>query len=65
MLSLLIMSFTSLSFKQIDSTYDEQGGVIDLRGLSGEMGMSCLDAYLKPIVRIDSEVIEVDKIDDS
>ena len=44
MLSLLIIPIYFLSFKQIRFyLYKEQGGVyIDLRGLSGEMGI-CLD----------------------
>ena len=69
MLSLLIIVDLLLSHSnKSDSTYDdEQGGVyIDLRGLSGEMGISVWIKHLKPIVQIiDSEVIRGDKIVDS
>ena len=49
-----------------DSTYAEQGGVyIDLRGLSGEMGIPVWTASQTNRSAIDSEVIEADKIADS
>ena len=49
-----------------DSTYAEQGGVyIDLRGLSGELGIPVWTASQTNRSAIDSEVIEADKIADS
>jgi replicative DNA helicase len=49
-----------------DSTYAEQGGVyIDLRGLSGELGIPVWTASQTNRTAIDSEVIEADKIADS
>jgi len=49
-----------------DSTYAEQGGVyIDLRGMSGELGIPVWTASQTNRSAIDSEVIEADKIADS
>ena len=49
-----------------DSTYAEQGGVyIDLRGMSGELGIPIWTASQTNRSAIDSEVIEADKIADS
>jgi replicative DNA helicase len=58
----LLLSHTNKS----DSTYGEQGGVyIELRGLSGEMGIPIWTASQTNRSGIDSEVIEADKIADS
>lgn len=49
-----------------DSTYQERGGVyIELRGLSGELGIPTWTASQSNRESIDSEVIEADKIADS
>ena len=49
-----------------DSTYQEQGGVyIELRGLSGEIGVPIWTASQTNREGINSEVIEADKIADS
>ena len=49
-----------------DSTYGEQGGVyIELRGISGELGIPIWTASQTNRSAIDSEVIEADKIADS
>ena len=49
-----------------DSTYGEQGGVyIELRGISGELGIPIWTASQTNRSGIDSEVIEADKIADS
>ena len=49
-----------------DSTYAEQGGVyIDLRGMSGELGIPVWTASQTNRSAIDCEVIEADKIADS
>lgn len=49
-----------------DSTYSEQGGVyIELRGMSGELGIPIWTASQTNRSGIDSEVIEADKIADS
>ncbi len=58
----LLLSYSNKS----DSTYAEQGGVyIDLRGLSGELGIPVWTASQTNRSAIDSEVIEADKIADS
>jgi len=58
----LLLSHTNKS----DSTYGEQGGVyIELRGMSGEMGIPIWTASQTNRSGIDSEVIEADKIADS
>jgi replicative DNA helicase len=58
----LLLSHTNKS----DSTYQEQGGVyIELRGLSGEIGVPIWTASQTNRSAIDSEVIEADKIADS
>lgn len=49
-----------------DSTYGEQGGVyIELRGMSGELGIPIWTASQTNRSAIDSEVIEADKVADS
>jgi len=49
-----------------DSTYGEQGGVyIELRGISGELGIPIWTASQTNRSAIDSEVIEADKVADS
>ena len=49
-----------------DSTYGEQGGVyIELRGMSGELGIPIWTASQTNRSGIDSEVIEADKVADS
>jgi hypothetical protein len=49
-----------------ESTYQEQGGVyIELRGMSGELGIPIWTASQSNRDSIDSEVIEADKIADS
>ena len=58
----LLLSYSN----KVDSTYAEQGGVyIDLRGLSGELGIPVWTASQTNRTAIDSEVIEADKIADS
>ena len=58
----LLLSYSNKS----DSTYAEQGGVyIDLRGMSGELGIPIWTASQTNRSAIDSEVIEADKIADS
>ena len=58
----LLLSHTNKS----DSTYGEQGGVyIELRGISGELGIPIWTASQTNRSAIDSEVIEADKIADS
>ena len=58
----LLLSYSNKS----DSTYAEQGGVyIDLRGLSGELGIPVWTASQTNRSAIDSEVIEADKIAES
>jgi replicative DNA helicase len=66
---LIIVDYADLllsSNKNTDSTYQEQGGVyIELRGLSGELGIPVWTASQTNRSAIDSEVIEADKIADS
>ena len=58
----LLLSHTNKS----DSTYGEQGGVyIELRGISGELGIPIWTASQTNRSAIDSEVIEADKVADS
>lgn len=58
----LLLSHSSKS----DSTYAEQGGVyIELRGMSGELGIPIWTASQTNRTGIDAEVIEADKIADS
>ena len=58
----LLLSHSSKS----DSTYGEQGGVyIELRGISGELGIPIWTASQTNRTAIDSEVIEADKVADS
>lgn len=58
----LLLSHSSKS----ESTYQEQGGVyIDLRGMSGELGIPIWTASQANRESIDSEIIEADKIADS
>ena len=58
----LLLSYSN----KTDSTYAEQGGVyIDLRGMSGELGIPIWTASQANRSAIDSEVIEADKIADS
>jgi len=58
----LLLSHTN----KTDSTYGEQGGVyIELRGISGELGIPIWTASQTNRSAIDSEVIEADKIADS
>ena len=66
---LIIIDYADLLLShsnKTDSTYAEQGGVyIDLRGMSGELGIPIWTASQTNRSAIDSEVIEADKIADS
>ena len=66
---LIIIDYADLLLShsnKTDSTYAEQGGVyIDLRGMSGELGIPIWTASQANRSAIDSEVIEADKIADS
>ena len=66
---LIIVDYADLLLShsnKTDSTYAEQGGVyIDLRGMSGELGIPIWTASQTNRSAIDSEVIEADKIADS
>ena len=66
---LIIVDYADLllsSNSNNDSTYAEQGGVyIELRGISGELGIPIWTASQTNRAGIDSEVIEADKIADS
>ena len=66
---LIIVDYADLLLShsnKTDSTYAEQGGVyIDLRGMSGELGIPIWTASQANRSAIDSEVIEADKIADS
>lgn len=66
---LIIVDYADLLLShsnKTDSTYAEQGGVyIDLRGMSGELGIPVWTASQTNRTAIDSEVIEADKIADS
>lgn len=58
----LLLSYSN----KMDSTYAEQGGVyIDLRGMSGQLGIPIWTASQTNRSAIDMEVIEADKIADS
>jgi replicative DNA helicase len=66
---LIIVDYADLLLShsnKTDSTYAEQGGVyIDLRGMSGELGIPIWTASQTNRSAIDSEVIEADKVADS
>jgi replicative DNA helicase len=58
----LLLSYSN----KMDNTYAEQGGVyIDLRGMSGQLGIPIWTASQTNRSAIDMEVIEADKIADS
>ena len=66
---LIIVDYADLLLShsnKTDSTYAEQGGVyIDLRGMSGELGIPIWTASQTNRSAIDSDIIEADKIADS
>jgi replicative DNA helicase len=66
---LIIVDYADLLLShsnKTDSTYAEQGGVyIDLRGMSGELGIPIWTASQTNRSGIDADVIEADKIADS